>query len=715
MVKPVVLRSCLAALLATATLASAPAPLRAEMRPTLSFQGVPGLVDMPSGESMPDGTVNVTVAAFGPIARTTLTFQITPWLSGSYRFQSTRNWNDAVLGTPLDDGYGTYNDRSFDIRLRAIRETDWLPSVTIGIQDLAGTGLNAAEYIAATKTFGDRLKVTAGLGWGRLGSYSSIGAPFGSRPAIELGQGGKPNFGTWFKGPAALFGGLEYRINDAWTFKAEYSSDAYDIEAGLRGTFDRRSPFNFGLEYQRNDNMRFGIYSLYGSEIGLSFQLILDPKSRAAVGILGPGPVAVGQRPSRSADPGAWDPRWVAQADAATILRGNLARRLEADGIFIEDFAVTEGTVQVRIRNGSYDAGAQAVGRTARALSYVMPASVEVFEIVPVQRGMGVSKITIRRSDLESLEHVAGNDAILRDRVAIGPAETRLAMGLGPQEDLYPRFTWRITPAARLSDPLRGDVGLRFWGQYELGRGFVLSGSLFQRVTDNFDKITRPPEGSKLPPVRSDVGKYNEEGSTVVERLTLAWYGHLARNLYSRVTVGYLERMHAGVSGELLWKPVDSRLALGVEVNATSQRDRNGGFGFSDYDYSIVTGHVSAYYDFGNGFLGQVDVGRYLAGDIGATLSVDREFANGWRVGAFATFTSASAEEFGEGSFDKGIRLTIPMNWVLGAPSRQELPLTLRPLQRDGGARVDVDGRLYDIVRDYHVDRIDDQWSRVWR
>lgn len=691
------------------------AAARAEMRPTLSFQGVPGLIDMPSGESIPDGMVNITVAGFGPIARTTLTFQITPWLSGSYRFQSTRNWNDAVLGTPLDDGYGSYNDRSFDVRVRVLNETDWLPSVTVGIQDLAGTGLNAAEYIAATKTFGDRLKVTAGLGWGRLGSYNSIGAPFGDRPPIELGQGGKPNFGTWFKGPAAGFAGLEYRISDSLTFKAEYSSDVYEVESGLRQTFDRRSPFNFGLEYQPNPGMRVGLYSLYGSEIGLSFQLILDPKSRRSVGILGPGPVAVGLRPSRAADPDAYDSGWVTQGDADTLLRKNLAKRLEADGIFIEDFAYSAGKVQVRIRNTTFDAGAQAVGRTARALSHVMPASVEVFEIVPVQRGMGVSKITIRRSDLEALEHAANSGALLRDRVSIGPAETRLSGGSGPDDVLYPKFSWRVTPALRLSDPLRGDVGLRFSGQYELRPGLLLSGSLYQRLGDNFDKITRPPEGSNLPPVRSDVGKYNQEGSTVIERLTLAWYGHPAENLYARVTLGYLERMHAGLSGELLWKPVDSRLALGVEVNATTQRDRNGGFGFSDYDYSIVTGHVSAYYDFGNGFLGQLDVGRYLAGDVGATLSVDREFANGWRVGAFASLTSASPEEFGEGSFDKGIRLTVPLNWVLGTPNRQEVSMTLRPLQRDGGARVDVDGRLYDIVRDYHVDRIDDQWSRVWR
>ena len=173
--------------------------------------------------------------------------------------------------------------------------------------------------------------------------------------------------------------------------------------------------------------------------------------------------------------------------------------------------------------------------------------------------------------------------------------------------------------------------------------------------------------------------------------------------------------MHAGVSGEVLWKPVDGKLALGLEVNHTKQRDRDGRFGFDDYDYAITTAHVSAYYDFGKGYLGQVDVGRYLAGDKGATLTFAREFANGWKVGAFASMTDASAEEFGEGSFDKGVTLTVPMNWLLGNPSRDQIDQTIRPLQRDGGARVNVDGRLYDSIRDYHSGRLDDQWSRVWR
>lgn len=678
---------------------------RAEMNPSLNFAGVPGLIDMPSGETMDDGTFSASLGTFGPVTRTTLSFQATPWLSGSFRVQYVRDWNA--------DGYSTYDDRSFDLRLRLLEETEYLPAVSLGLQDIAGTGLFSSEYIAATKTFGGKVKLTGGIGWGRLGSYGSFGAPFGERPDVDLGQGGEPNPGTWFRGPAAAFGGVEWKINDHWTVKAEYSSDAYTLETVDHDTFERRSPFNFGVEYQKGASFRMGAYSLYGSEIGIGFHLILDPKNRATVGILGEAPEPVKVRPSRASDPESYDGGWVTQPDAHGLLRTNLARRLAIDGLVIEDFAYSATSVHLRVRNTRIDAGPQVVGRAARALSHVMPASVEVFEIVPVVSGMGASKITVRRSDIEALEHAPGNDIALRDRVTITDASAAPAGGSGPDPKLYPKFSWSISPALQITDPLEGAIGLRFSASYEMRPGLVLSGKIYQRLAENFGEMASST--SELPPVRSDVEEYLLEADTAVEQLTLAWYGHPAENIYTRLTLGYLERMHAGVSGEVLWKRVDSPLALGVEVNYTAQRDTGLGFGFSDYDYRIATGHVSAYYDFGNGYLGQVDVGRYLAGDYGATFSFDREFGNGWKVGAFATFTTASFEEYGEGSFDKGIRLTVPMNWVLGQPTRQDLERTIRPIRRDGGARLDVPGRLYETIRDYHTDRLDDQWGRVWR
>ena len=680
------------------------APAMAEMRPSLTFSGVTGLIDMPSGGAQNDGALSITKSWFGPIGRTTLSFQITPRLSGSFRYASTANWNTV--------GY-TYYDRSFDLRYQLVKEGQYLPAITVGLQDVIGTGLMAGEYVAATKTFGDRVKVTAGLGWGRYGSYGSFGAPFGPRPAVDVGLGGTPRVGQWFKGDVAPFAGIEWQVTNRIGFKAEYSSDIYAEEAGYRQTFDRKSPFNFGVEYQANDMLRLGLYSLYGAEIGISAQIVLDPKRSPFGGQTGPGPIPVVNRTGAKG----WSTDWVTDAGSTPALRDNVQKVLAADGIVIESIALLADRVQLRIRNTRLDNGPQAIGRSARALAALLPPSVEIFEIVPVVEGMTLAKVVVRRSDLEDLEFAPGQDTEMRGRAEIVAVSGALPDGALMGKGLYPKFTWNLAPYVRSSlfdpdNPLRVDFGARVNAQYDIAPGLVLSGSVTKKLVGNLDTSTRV-SNSILPHVRSDSNIYDREGDPALETLALAWYTKPAPNLYGRVTVGYLERMYGGISGELLWKQVDKPYAVGIELNYVKQRDFDQLFGFQNY--SVVTGHVSGYYAFGNGFLAQLDVGRYLAGDLGATLSLDREFANGWKVGAFATLTDVPFDDFGEGSFDKGIRVQIPLAWVTGKQTRKDYKATIRPILRDGGARLDVDGRLYDSVREYHSTRLDAEWGRFWR
>jgi hypothetical protein len=681
---------------------------------SLNFGGMPGLMDMPSGEAAPDGQVSVTYSNFAGIGRTTIGFQFAPWLSGGFRYTGTRNWDDVI---PSD--FSTYFDRSFDLRFRVLTEGEYRPAVTVGLNDFIGTGLQSAEFIAATKTFAEgRVRVTAGLGWGRLGSYGAIGAPFGSdRPVLADGdEGGDFSISQWFKGDMAPFAGVEWQIDDRWGLKVEYSSDAYTAEAEQRLIFDRKSPFNFGLEYQATEQIRVGAYYMYGTEIGIAAQVALRPDVRPTGGILDAAPNPVRVRPARSADPEAWSPEWTDQPGVGDTLRTNLETRLEPDGIRVEAIGFTGTRAQLRVSSARYDSEAQVIGRAARALTQVMPASVETFEIVPVVRGMAVSAVVIRRTDIEALEFKPDNGTAIGERAVVTtatplPPDVSFGMPLDP-------FVWAVIPYVRTSlfdpdNPFRADLGIRARAAYAITPGLVLSGSISQRLVGNLADADRQSD-SVLPRVRSDAVIYNKEGDgLVLDNMQVAWYAQPVPNFYGRLTAGYLERMFGGVSGEVLWKRPDSPLALGVEINYAKQRDFDQGFGFQDYD--VVTGHLSAYYSIGNGYHAQVDVGRYLAGDIGGTLTISREFANGWRVGAFATKTDVSSEDFGEGSFDKGIQLTIPLNWVTGRPTPATVGTTLRPVQRDGGARLDVGGRLYETVRGAHDPALDQQWGRFWR
>jgi hypothetical protein len=54
---------------------------------------------------------------------------------------------------------------------------------------------------------------------------------------------------------------------------------------------------------------------------------------------------------------------------------------------------------------------------------------------------------------------------------------------------------------------------------------------------------------------------------------------------------------------------------------------------------------------------------------------------------------------FGEGSFDKGIIVRIPLEWALSLYTQSVFDDTLRSLTRDGGQRLDNDDSLYGETR----------------
>lgn len=685
----------------------------ADPQPSLNFYGLPGVIDMPSATPMPDGQLSATVSHFGGQTRTTLSFQFSPRISASFRYIGIQDWND--------NGFSTYRDRSFDVRFLLSRETPRWPAITLGLQDFAGTGIYAGEYVVATKTFEGpgrlpgRVSVTGGLGWGRLGSAGSIGAPFSdARPAFSPGDtGGELATDQWFRGPVSPFAGIEWQVNDRLGLKLEYSTDAYEPETS-RGVFERKSSVNFGAEYQYSDRLRLGAYYLYGSEFGLSAQLQINPnRAPTPKMIAGPRPVLL--RPSRATMPSAWDTGWAASGSAPRVIRDALAPELAEDGLALEALRVDARQAELRFSNQRYSTLSIAIGRAARAMARVLPASVETLRIVPVENGLPLAAVTLRRSDLERLEYRPDAAGQLLAATDFAPASPNLPGAVTP-ENTYPRFAWSVGPYVSPSyfdpdEPVRADAGVSAQFQYRWAPGWTVAGEVRQRIGGNIGDSQRL-SNSVLPRVRTDAILYARATDTSLNKLYVSRQWKPGEDLYARVTAGYLEKMFGGVSAELLWKPVTSRLALGVEANYAKQRDFDQRFGFQDYD--VATGHVSAYYDFGQGYLGQVDVGRYLAGDVGATFTVTREFANGWKVGGFFTLTDVSADDFGEGSFDKGINLEIPLDWFIGKPSRQAVATTIRPIQRDGGARLDVPGRLYEQVRQGHQTRLTDNWAQVW-
>ena len=75
-----------------------------------------------------------------------------------------------------------------------------------------------------------------------------------------------------------------------------------------------------------------------------------------------------------------------------------------------------------------------------------------------------------------------------------------------------------------------------------------------------------------------------------------------------------------------------------------------------------------------------------MAKDSGITLNLSKTFKTGFTVGFFATKTDISAFEFGEGSFDKGIYFSIPLDVVSSKYRKNNAKFVWKNLTRDGGA-----------------------------
>ena len=240
--------------------------------------------------------------------------------------------------------------------------------------------------------------------------------------------------------------------------------------------------------------------------------------------------------------------------------------------------------------------------------------------------------------------------------------------------------------------------GVKGEALYKFRENTWITGTVNARLVDNFGKYNYDPPPTGLQPVRTDIRQYMTQSIGTMPNLQLTNTGKLADNHFVSAYAGYLELMFAGVGGEYLWRPTNSKVAVGVDVNRVRQRQFN--VWTSMQNYAVTTGHLTTYWDTGvQDILVKASYGKYLAGDIGGTLDLSRVFANGVKVGAYATRTNVNYAQFGEGSFDKGVYVSVPFDAFFARHSDSSANLLFTPLIRDGGAMLFRKYKLYDMTR----------------
>jgi hypothetical protein len=377
-----------------------------------------------------------------------------------------------------------------------------------------------------------------------------------------------------------------------------------------------------------------------------------------------------------------------------------IRREAATQGITLEAIRISGSELIVYYINGRYFRETDILDRLTRVLMRHAPAEVERFRLISMVNSIPVREFPVMRMPTE--RRYQQDEIELLGRTADGisaPISNPVLQEV--DRSTFPRLTWSISPQLRQAlfdpnQPLGLQLLLNAQGSVEIVRGFSFNAGLETSLFDDYD--TSRPSDSLLPHVRTEFVNYFSRGKTGIANLDFQYRFRLTPEIFAVAKGGYLESMFAGFGGEILWRPEGLRWAIGVDAYAVQQR----GFErlFALQNYRAFTGHVSFYYQSPWYNLNlAIRAGQYLAGDRGFTFELTRRFSTGVEIGAFFTRTNVSATDFGEGSFDKGIIIRIPLNWALPFDTHSVFGMDLRPVQRDGGQRLMGDATLFEETR----------------
>jgi hypothetical protein len=662
--------------------------------PSSSNWGVVGLVQTPTARMRPAGSISTSFYRTWPYSNLNVMFQPLDWLEAGFRYTDVAN----RLYGPEIAGNQSYKDKSFELKAHLWPESTYLPSVATGIRDLAGTGLFGGEYVVANKRWG-RLDFSAGMGWGYVGGRQNLANPlrvvskqFEVRQN-NIGSGGTVSSKAFFRGPASVFGGVEYQTPWNIVLKAEYDGNNYKQEPIINNQI-QKSAFNFGMVYRVSPGIELSLSRERGTTWGLGFTFYSDWSKLNQYKLRDkPTPAVAQLRPQT-------EPNW-----AQTRKDLDEITQWEIDAIQREGKQLI-----LDVSNGISPYHGPRVNKAMAVIHRDAPAHIDQVELRYHSLGdvLMVDRID-RQAWVNSMTEPARTDASKaqdtqqRQATLVSthypeahtlpgtlnwhePKQASATTLVSKKPDLY-----TLTPGFSFNHILGGPDAFLLYqlsagvsGQLSLPGRVYVHGAVNVGLINNYDlfKYTAP---SNLPRVRTYLREFVTESRVTMPTLYAAKAERLSTNWSAAVYGGYLESMYAGVGGEVLYRQPGSKWAAGVDLNKVQQRDFAQNFALRDYKAN--TGNASLYWQTPWQDINMaVSVGQYLAGDKGASLSLTKVFSNGVTMGAFATKTNVSAAQFGEGSFNKGVYWSIPFDAITTRSSRTTANFNWTPLTRDGGA-----------------------------
>ena len=660
---------------------------------SLMVHGGTGLIQTPTSRMLAEGDLRVSYTDNDQYRFWSVTLQLFPWFQSTVRYTDVRTRLYSPF--PTFSGNQTLKDKGIDAKFRILEESYYLPELSVGFRDFGGTGFFESEFIGLSKSMGN-FDFHLNMGWGYLGTTGNTSNPFCeisdnfcNRPRGFTGRGGKIDYQRFFKGRAAIFGGLEYQT--PWAplrLKLEYEGNDYIDDTAGRLKQDSRwnlgaayswNDFDFSLNYQRGNTIGFGVS--YNFNLHTIRQVKVDNPPRALL----------------------------AKTNDFPIMQVNRTRLIQdlysQAGFALNTSDFDDDQVILYGQQMSYRNNHESIERIGRIMAYELPESVKTYSIVNTVGSIPLVETVI---DADMFKVQAKYQTIEPDLASTYQRQdlSQSTIDKYAHSDSAGFFsgleTFWIQTFGNPEDFYLYQAGVILNAGYSFNGKTSVAGAVKVNLFENFEKFTFTTDSanSTLARVRTNAREYVSDRNVTMENLFLHWNDRIAPNLYAQVYGGYLETMFGGVGAEILYRPVDSNLSFGFDINYVQQRSYENDFDF--FDYKVLTGHANIYWQ--PSFLPDTqltfNIGQYLAKDKGVTVDVAKRFDSGIVVGAYAAFTDVSSDEYGEGSFTKGFYLSIPFDLFSLKPAKGRGSLPWVPIARDGGQPLNRPITLYNTTEE---------------
>ncbi len=691
--------------------------------PSFSNYGSVGLMQLPTARLHPGGTIAFNWIDNEPYQRGSIVAYPFDWFEASYQYTDINN--ALYSNVPQFSGDQTYKDKSFDAKIRLLKERMLVPQISVGARDLGGTGIFSSEYIVLSKKVGN-FDITGGIGWGILSGGKRINNPFRyfgdnfneRTGAADDSQGGDFNFGSFFSGTPSLFAGAEIflpNLNGS-RIKIEYDGTDYEDEGFPNG----RSDFNLAFEGVKRPDSKINVGYVYPLSPGLQLKLSWIKGNTLSFGFSFHANFAKENPRVKKDDPHKPIPnsKEVKQVTALGDRYIHLAalRYLNERNLFLQKASVTDDEIEILYTQSKFISYPQATGRIVKVLDEIAPDSINKFKINNFNAGAVMNSIVVDRHSFNLYEN--------KEYATPLKKSSKILRGVQNQEYDFnpevkrPSVFWNIAPSLRsqIGGPdgfFFGDLGLALHSEVIFTDNITFQAAANIGLINNYEELKLLSD-SVLPHVRTDQVLYAKNSSDYnIQRFQINYFKRLGKDVFGKISAGILEPMFGGIGGEILYRPFTKTYAIGAELWEVKQRGYDQMFSFNEYE--TLTGHVTFYYEEPrSNILFKVKGGRFLAEDSGFNFDISRRFKSGTRIGVFFSQTDISKFEFGEGSFDKGFYFFIPIQYFFSNYSKPLTGFGLRPIQRDGAQSLIHSRHLYGVTDQANQFNIARTWDNFY-